>query len=162
MTWQDIIEARDAPTHNVEGVLGTSEAMLLHIYIYTLHIIYICFAYFKYYIMDGHPLKNRARRTFRRSPFSADWSSRLAASMCHGLAVEIPLKHGKHMGKYGNNMENSNISMGKYGNNMETSNISMGKYGNNMENSDLSMGKCWNIPRKSRNIWENPWKIKGI
>ena len=84
--------------------------------------------------MDGHPLKNGARRTFRRSPFSADWSSRLAASMCHGLAVEIPLKYGKHIGKYGNNMENSNISMGKYG----------------------------NIPRKSGNIWENPWKIKGI
>lgn len=46
--------------------------------------------------MDDHPLKNGARRTFRRSPFSADWSSRLAASMCHGLAVEIPLKYGKH------------------------------------------------------------------
>ena len=41
VTWQDIIEARDAPTHNVEGVLGTSEAMLLHIYIHTTYYLYM-------------------------------------------------------------------------------------------------------------------------
>ena len=35
VAWQDIIEARDAPKHNVEEVLATPEAMLLCIYIYT-------------------------------------------------------------------------------------------------------------------------------
>ena len=34
VAWQDIIEARDAPKHNVEEVLATPEAMLLCIYIY--------------------------------------------------------------------------------------------------------------------------------
>ena len=35
VAWQDIIEARDAPKHNVEEVLATPEAMLLCIYMYT-------------------------------------------------------------------------------------------------------------------------------